>query len=105
MSLDIKHLHAAKPRRHHDGTFDVYGQLQKIKEEFDEVEESSIYWNDQPTGKNREKQLEELIDLQTAVYTYAIGAGYTQEEIEIAICMVNCKNKLRGYWEDGHDGL
>lgn len=103
MTLDIAHLHATKPRRHLDGTFDVYGQLQKIREEFDEVEEASLYWSDQPTGKNREKQLEELVDLMTATLTYAKGAGYTEDEIEMEICRVNCKNKLRRYWENDHD--
>lgn len=100
MTLDIAHLHAVKPCRHLDGTFDVYGQLQKIKKEFDEVEEASLYWSDQPTGKNREKQLEELMDLMTATLTYVVGAGYTEDEIEREICKVNCKNWNRGYWEE-----
>lgn len=106
MILDFYHLHSVKPCQHLDKTFDVYGQLQKIKEEYDEVAEASVYWSDQPTGKNREKQLEELIDLMTATLTYAKGAGYTKDEIEMEICRVNCKNKLRGYWEDDeYDGL
>ena len=105
--VDYCHLHPVKPCRHHDGTFDPYGQMRKIKSEYDEAYEASVYWRDQPTGKNREKLLEELIDMMTAVATFLAGAGYTQDEIEREICLVNCKNANRGYWEEagGDDGL
>lgn len=103
--IDSRNLHPTKPRRHQDGTFDVYGQMQKIKEEYDEAVEASVYWADQPTGKNREKQLEELVDLMIATVTYIRGAGYTQHELDTEILRVNCKNELRGYWEDNDDRL
>nr|WP_304097993.1 hypothetical protein [Mitsuokella multacida] len=105
--LDYRHLHPTKPCRHHDGKFDPYRQMEKIKDEYKEAYEASVYWRDQPTGKNREKQLEELIDMATAITTYIAGAGYTKEEVEREICRVNLKNWLRGYWEEagGHDGL
>lgn len=105
--FDYRHLHSVKPCCHHDGTFDPYGQMLKIKGEYEEAYEASVYWRDQPTGKNREKQLEELIDMMTAITTYIAGAGYTQDEVEREICLVNCKNQNRGYWEEagGNDGL
>lgn len=105
--LSYRHLRPVKPCRHRDGTFDPYGQMRKIKSEYEEAYEASVYWRDKPTGKNRELQLEELVDLMTTVFTYMVGAGYTQDEIEREICKVNCKNKNRGYWEegDGHDRL
>lgn len=107
LAVDYRHLYPVKPCRHHDGTFDSYGQMQKIKSEYDEAYEASVYWRDQPTGKNREKLLEELVDMMTAVATFIAGAGYTQDEIEREICLVNCKNANRGYWEEagGDDGL
>ena len=105
--VDYRHLHPVKTCRHHDGIFDSYGQMQKIKSEYDEAYEASVYWRDQPTGKNREKLLEELVDMMTAIRTYLAGAGYTQGEVEREICLVNIKNRNRGYWEEagGDDGL
>lgn len=105
--LDYRHLHPVRPCRYRDGKFDPYRQMEKIGDEYKEAYAESIYWRDQPTGKNREKQLEELLDTMTAIVTYIHGAGYTQEEVEREICRVNIKNQNRGYWEegDGHDGL
>lgn len=98
--LSYRHLHPVKPCRYRDRNFDPYGQMRKIKSEYDEAYEASVYWRDQPTGKNREKLLEELIDTMTAIATYIAGAGYTQEEVEREICLVNCKNANRGYWDE-----
>lgn len=105
--VDYRHLHPVRPCRYHDGMFDPYGQMRKIKSEYEEAYEASVYWRDQPTGKNREKLLEELVDMMMAVTTFMAGAGYTQDEVEREICLVNCKNANRGYWEEagGDDGL
>ena len=37
LAVDYRHLHPVKPCRHHDGTFDSYGQMQKIKSEYEEA--------------------------------------------------------------------
>lgn len=105
--LDYRHLHPVKPCRYRDGKFDPYRQMEKIRDEYREAYEASVYWRDQPTGQNREKLLEELVDMMTAVTTFMAGAGYTQDEVEREICLVNCKNANRGYWEEvgGDDGL
>ncbi len=98
--LDYRHLHPVKPCRHRDGAFDSLGQMQKIKDEYKEALEAWATWLNETTGKNREKLLEELIDMMTAIRTYLAGAGYTQDEVEREICLVNIKNRNRGYWDE-----
>lgn len=98
--LDYHHLHPVKPCRHRDGAFDSLGQMQKIKDEYKEALEAWAIWLNETTGKNREKLLEELIDMMTAIRTYLAGAGYTQGEVEREICLVNIKNQNRGYWDE-----
>lgn len=53
---------------------------------------SSVLIQELPSG-----QL--LIDDDSKI-SFIAGAGYTQDEIEREICLVNCKNRNRGYWDE-----
>ena len=84
-----------------NGNIDLAAQAEHVASEHEEFQNAFCLYQTMPTGKHRAHLAEEAVDLMTCVSTFLVAA--CPDLIADAVQIVNCKNKMRRYYDHSND--
>lgn len=84
-----------------NGNIDLAAQAKHVASEYEEFQKAFCLYQTMSTGKQRAHLAEEAVDLMTCVATFLAAA--CPDLIVDAVQLVNCKNRMRGYFDHSND--